>query len=499
MLNPVDIDVVIGGGGVAGSVTAAALQWLGFSVVVVEPGRPDDRRLAGEVLHPPGVTGLAELGLLEALMRGPVAPINGFLLTCGADRENIRLPYDEVAAHRAGGLGIEHKIIRERLLEAVEALSDVTVLRGKRIVAIDQTDPSGVVVRVANGTAHMHYRCRMFVAADGAHSRMGRSVGIDIHSRRISTMFGYRVGTEHLAQPDYGQILLGASAPVLLYPIGGNEARILFDISHEAGRLPQTADCSDVFGVLPPRLREEVEHAMASQPRMSVLAGAVSVDRVVQGRVVLVGDAGGSCHPLTASGMTRCVSDALLLRDALADQPSDIEQALQLYQRRRRWPQATRLTLSDALRDAFCGATPVARVVRRGILSYCRRSAARRAATMALLSTADSRPLALLREVVRVMTRGFLAHLRAPVPPDGRMSAFRIMQGLVAEAIRHVTQITGSGPAMVRLGNGGFADAGGLVGHAEEAILDRQPAGAHGGLGEGGPGPTVDHPAGLPI
>jgi hypothetical protein len=286
---------------------------------------------------------------------------------------------------------------------------------------------------------------------------------------------------------------------VLLDPSGGNDARLLFDISHIAGRLPQTADCEDVFGVLSPRLREEVEHAMASQPRMSVLAGAVSVDRVVQGRVVLVGDAGGSCHPLTASGMTRCVSDALLLRDALTDQPDDVAQALQIYQSRRRWPQATRLTLSDALRDAFCGATPVARVVRRGILSYCRGSAARRAATMALLSTADSRPTALLREVVRVMTRGFLAHLRAPVPPDRRMSAFRIVKGLLAEALRHVMQITGTGPIMVRLSNGGFPDVGGAVGHAEETALDRQPAGAHGSLGDGGPGPTVDRPAGLPI
>jgi hypothetical protein len=196
--------------------------------------------------------------------------------------------------------------------------------------------------------------------------------------------------------------------------------------------------------------------------------------------------------------MTRCVSDALLLRDALADQPDDIAQALQLYQRRRRWPQATRLTLSDALRDAFCGATPVARVVQRGILSYCRGSAARRAATMALLSTADSRPIALIREVLRVMTRGFLAHLRAPLPPD-RRSAYRIMKGLVAEALRHVTQITGTGAAMVRLSHGQFLDTGGAVGHVDEAALDRQPAGAHGSIGEGGPSPTVDHPAGLPI
>ncbi len=151
--------------------------------------------------------------------------------------------------------------------------------------------------------------------------------------------------------------------------------------------------------------------------------------------------------------MTRCVGDALLLRDALAERPADLAQALQLYQRRRRWPQATRLTLADALRDAFCGATPEARVVRRGILAYWQSSAASRAATMALLSTADGRPLALLREVVRVMATGFLAHLRAPMPPDDRggMATYRIVKGLLAVALRHVRQILGNAPMSLRL------------------------------------------------
>jgi squalene monooxygenase len=449
MLDKADIDVVIGGGGVAGTVTAAALHQLGYRILLIEPGLNDDRRLAGEVFHPPGVTALAELGLLDALMRGPSAPIKGFSVSSSAmNGESIRLPYDEVRAHRASGLGLEHGVIRQRLLEAVSALPNVTVMRGKRVIAIDQSDPSRVTVQVANGKATDQLRCRMLVAADGAQSRMGRSVGIGVRHRRISTMFGYRLATECLSEPDYGHVILGAPAPVLLYPISRDEARILFDIPHESGRLPRAEDCADVCATLPPRLRREVERAVAEQPRMSVLAQAINADRMVQDRVVLVGDAGGSCHPLTASGMTRCVGDALLLRDALKERPADLARALQLYQRRRRWPQATRLTLADALRDAFCGATPQARIVRRGVLAYWQSSATGRAATMALLSTVDGRPLALLREVMRVMATGLLAHLRAPLPPDdgGRVATWRIVKGLVAAALRHVKQILGNAP-----------------------------------------------------
>jgi 2-polyprenyl-6-methoxyphenol hydroxylase-like FAD-dependent oxidoreductase len=365
---------------------------------------------------------------------------------------SVRLPYDEIDAHGTSGLGLEHGIIRQHLLDAVGALTGVTVLRGKRVTAIDESNSSAVVATVANGKTSEQFRCRLLVAADGAQSRLARLVGIGIRHRSISTMFGYRLTAEHLAEPNYGHVILGAPAPVLLYPISRNEARILFDVPHASGRLPRTEDCGGMSSVLSPCLRQEVERAIAAQSRMSVFARAVNADRLVQGRVVLVGDAAGACHPLTASGMTRCVSDALLLRDALAEQRNDVTKALQNYQRRRRWPQATRLTLADALRDAFCGASPEARILQRGIISYCYASATGRAATMALLSTADGRPLALLREVVRVAIRGFLAHLRAPLPPDDRgTSVYRIVNGLFTAILHHVKQLLRNAAPLHRL------------------------------------------------
>ena len=449
-----DVDIIIGGGGVAGTAAAAALHQLGYRVVLVEPGQQDKLRLAGELFHPPGVTGLAELGLLPALLDAPLKRIKGFLVSSAADDgRSIRLPYDEVGAHATSGIGLEHSVIRHQLMQAVEAMG-ITVLHGTRVIAIDQDDPSCVAVTVANGSASAtrQYRCRLVIAADGAQSRMARSVGIAIHQRRISTLFGYRIAGGDLPNFDYGQVILGAPAPVLVYPISSTEARVLFDVPHASGRLPQAADCVEIGSVLPAWLRPAAHQAIAEQAQMSVFASAVTIDRLVEDRVVLVGDAAGACHPLTASGMTRCIDDALLLRDAIAESPGDIKRALHDYQRRRRWPQATRLTLADALRDAFCGATAETRVLRRGIVSYCRASARGRAKTMALLSTAEGRPLVLLREVLMVAIRGYLGHLRAPQPPDeGRPKAYRLMKGLFALVTAHVKQILQNAAPVQRL------------------------------------------------
>jgi 2-polyprenyl-6-methoxyphenol hydroxylase-like FAD-dependent oxidoreductase len=284
------------------------------------------------------------------------------------------------------------------------------------VIGINQSDAAHVDVEVANGRATtMSYRCRMLVAADGTPARLARLAGIGVHNRRISTIVGYRIGTGNLPEAEFGHVYLGAETPILLYPIGCGQARILFDIPYEAGRRASAADCLAMSKVLPVGLRREVDDAIAAQPRMSVLAQAITADRPVNGRVVLVGDAGGSCHPLTASGMTMCVSDALMLQAALRERADDLPAALRLYGRRRRWPQATRLVLADALRDAFCGGRPDLRVVRHGIFNHLRGSAGGRSATLALLSTADGRPLALLRQFVTVMARGFVVHLRNPV------------------------------------------------------------------------------------
>src|SRR5450631_1476879 len=115
-MNENDFDAVIGGGGVAGAVTAIALQSLGYEVLVVEPGLNHDRRLAGELLHPPGVAGLAELGVLNSLIREPAVAVNGFCILSRAGRECVKLPYDVVPTHRMSGLSLDHGLIRERLM-----------------------------------------------------------------------------------------------------------------------------------------------------------------------------------------------------------------------------------------------------------------------------------------------------------------------------------------------------------------------------------------------
>lgn len=441
------MDVVIAGGGIAGAATAAALQQVGYKILVVEPGLHQARRLAGELLHPPGVAGLAELGLLDALNAAPAVPINGFsVFSDEAPRESIRLPYALVSHCSRPGIGLDHVVFRERLLEAVARRPGVTVKQGARVVGIERNLPDAIVVRVQENDVTTPYHCRLLVGADGASSLIARLGGISVRKRRVSLITSYRLTADNLPEPDCGHIFLGAPTTVLLYPIGPDCARVLFDLPDDSGPRSSAIDRLETLAALPPVLREEIRQTAAAQPTVSFHAQTTVPNRVVAGRVVLVGDAGGTCHPLTATGMTMCISDALRLRNALSQTGGDLQQALPLYERDRRWPQATRLVLADALHGAFCGVSPEIQVVRHGVLMHWRTSASARAATMALLTTIDARPLSLVREMANVLVRGLLSPARAQRAEGerGRLAELGLWLRLFAYFANQIRHIIGA-------------------------------------------------------
>ena len=114
-----DVDVLIAGGGVAGSAAAAALSPLGLKILVIEPKSSHGRRLAGELIHPPGIDGLKQLGLLadEPEIGSPIRGFSIFPFKEGAEyEESIILPYSEVEGLDHGGMAIEHQSLKEHLL-----------------------------------------------------------------------------------------------------------------------------------------------------------------------------------------------------------------------------------------------------------------------------------------------------------------------------------------------------------------------------------------------
>src|SRR5437762_11384719 len=108
---------------------AAALAEFGYDVLIVEPGLDRAKRLAGELIHPPGVADLNELGLLRCLVRSGATSIQGFAVFDNAattsdtaksvTSEPYLLPYSAAGTQGKHGLAIEHSVLGEALLSEI--------------------------------------------------------------------------------------------------------------------------------------------------------------------------------------------------------------------------------------------------------------------------------------------------------------------------------------------------------------------------------------------
>jgi squalene monooxygenase len=425
-------DVLIAGSGMAGSAAAAALGRLGLDVLVIEPGLDSRKRLAGELIHPPGTTDLAELGLFGALEAAGGVPILGFAVF--ADGEANLLPYAHVDGVRAAGFALEHSAIAEALRRAVVRLPRVTVWYGARVTSLDLARPDGVRAVVARSHDEREVTAQLLVGADGAGSAIRRLAGISYVRRRISTMLGYVLPGGRLPHPDFGAVFLDGPAPALAYRVAPNSVRMMFDIPRPdregaAAREPY-------LGALPPKLREDVQRAMGTQRVLSSTSYSVVPDAVVRGRVALVGDAAGCCHPLTATGLSACTRDAVRLRDAIHANPDDLAAAASDYAVRRERPQRTRLALAEALYTVFIAGTPETRLLRQGLLRYWKSSARGRAVSIALLSTQEDRMSVMAREYAWVVRHALPSLLQ---PRSGAMRHSLIARTHAAVALSLAT------------------------------------------------------------
>ena len=385
-------DVVIAGGGVAGASVAAALTEFGYRILIVEPGISHSRRLAGELIHPHGVNDLTELGLLDPGKRCIGVPVRGFAVFPDANRDRIfRLHYAQTPGRAAEGYSAEHGVLTGHLLAEVERLPHVTVWSGARVVGLELEPGRTASVTVHCPDGDTRLAAQMVVAADGANSQVRSMAGIHVDRRHVSHMISYTLSAAHLPAPAFGNVFLGAPAPVLAYQIGAGAARVMFDFPGDPRGVNLPEALGPYLDALPEEFRSEARSAIENRKPVCAATYCVTPDTVEKGRLVCVGDAAGCCHPLSATGLSVCTRDAVRLRDSIRATRGDIPKAFREHARRRRGPQRTRLTVARILYDAFSGRTPQMRMLREGILRYWEGSQRGRAASMALLSLSEDR------------------------------------------------------------------------------------------------------------
>ncbi|WP_127130147.1 NAD(P)/FAD-dependent oxidoreductase [Georgenia sp. SYP-B2076] len=310
------VDVVVAGGGPAGLATALYASRAGLSVVVREPRGGTIDKACGEGLMPGAVTRLARLGVDPA----------------GQELRGIR--YQSGATHAEAyfrgppGRGVRRTALHEALRGAVAA-AGVEVER--RAVTEVRQDERGVVV---DGTP-----ARYLVAADGLHSPLRRSLGLDVPAGR-RRRFGLRRHVGVAPWTDLVEVHWAEHAEAYVTPVGPGEVGVAVLTTR---RLPYDAQLA-AFPVLAERLLGEPTSAVRGAGPLRQRSR-----RRVAGRVLLVGDAGGYVDALTGEGISLALAQAEAAVGAvLAGRPASYEASWRRIVRRYRLLTEVLLAASEA-------------------------------------------------------------------------------------------------------------------------------------------------------
>jgi menaquinone-9 beta-reductase len=160
-------DVVIAGGGVAGSSLGGVLAGSGLGVLVVEKEGGFRDRIRGELSWPWGHSEALRAGLGQPLEQLGVVrlPEIGFYED---GRRAHALAWGSISIGGLPAIGFSHPRLQEVLLRWAES-QGATVLRPAKVVGVGDGDAGreGATVSVFSGGAMTEYQARLVVGADG--------------------------------------------------------------------------------------------------------------------------------------------------------------------------------------------------------------------------------------------------------------------------------------------------------------------------------------------
>ncbi len=299
------IDLVVAGAGPAGLATAAEAARAGLDVVVLDRRSGPIDKACGEGLMPHTVAQLTRLGVP---LRG--RPFRGIAYLDDTHRVE--------AQFRSGtGMGV-------RRLMLSEALHDAAADAGARILRRDV----GAVAQDPGSVRCGDLRARYLAAADGLHSPIRRTLGLD-RPARGRRRWGIRRHFQIAPWSDTVEVYWARGTEAYVTPVADDCVGVVILTSNQGGFDGQLAG----FPGLAARLAGAVgaSSTRAAGPLRQRVASRAS------GRVMLVGDAAGYVDALTGEGLGIAFGAAeLLVGCVLADTPGDYDRQWRRMSRRYR-------------------------------------------------------------------------------------------------------------------------------------------------------------------
>jgi 2-octaprenyl-6-methoxyphenol hydroxylase len=364
------IDILIGGGGMAGLSLAIALRQAlgdGLAIAVADPvleRSAADARSSAIVAA--GRRLFETIGVWDAIA-GEAQPIRDMVVTDSRLEDAVRpvfLTFDQAVED---GEPFAHMVENGPLVAALLAKArDLGIDLRNAAVNNFETREDAIEIRLSSGE---DVAARLLVAADGARSRIRERAGITTH--------GWSYGQSAIAttvahERDHGgraEEHFLPSGPFAILPLTGHRSSIVWtETNAEAARIVALDDTA-FHAELERRFGLHLGDITAVGARQSYPLGLTVARAFVAKRVALIGDAAHVIHPIAGQGLNIGLKDVAALAETIVDamrlglDPGSPD-ALARYQQWRRFDTMTMAVATDGLNRLFSNRSDVLRALR---------------------------------------------------------------------------------------------------------------------------------------
>lgn len=307
-----DADVLVIGGGLAGSATALSLARAGKSVIVVEKRRFPRDKPCGEGLLPHGVEELTALGFGQTLDDAKAQPFVGIRYRCHGARA------DGDFADGARGRGVRRRLLDDAVQQ--RAIQEGAHLENATARSFELSD-GGVRARLGDGR---ELRARLLVGADGPRSKVRHALGLDGGAPRegryaIRQHFELARG---VPLPDRVEVTALHGHELYLTPVQPGVVGIAALCERRVMQSGEGAPAARLAALLEgahDAVRERLQGSQPAGPAMACGPLRVKARRTWSTRALLVGDAAGYVDAITGEGMSLALGTSALAVKALVD------------------------------------------------------------------------------------------------------------------------------------------------------------------------------------
>jgi 2-octaprenylphenol hydroxylase len=334
-------DVVIAGAGMVGSCAALALAARGMRVALIEaspalepntaPQQPYDLRVSA--ISPRSRYLLQQLGIWQRLDAERICYYEQMHIWHQHGTASVSFDAVDLARDNLGAI-VENRLIQQTLHQACDAERGIEWFRPDRIEALLENNDLGVEMRLESG------RCidaALLIAADGRNSPTRALAGIQIQSgtyrqsaivANVDTAFAHR----HTA---WQRFL--STGPLAFLPLANGQSSIVWSCDDELAEQLASVDNDAFCEALGEAFEYRLGEVTGAAQRRSFPLGWHSCERWLLGRVLLMGDAAHSVHPLAGQGVNLGFSDVDLCAHTIGACRDMIpQQLLRRYERQRK-------------------------------------------------------------------------------------------------------------------------------------------------------------------